>query len=406
MHFRRTLLPTLIVGLYFTFACVLHAQQKAPDSNVSAVPTPTPREDQEPVKVFTEEVRLPVTAKNENGKFDPSLTADDLIIFEDGVQQEIKSVTQMPASVLFLLATGGDMNPAIRVSTTREAALRLISTLRPGDNMAAIQFGARVEVIQAWTEDEKELTHALKTKLHSASGSRVAMAISAAAAFFNSQPFGNRHLVFITDGVEVPISRANYEEAMKILAAIGSAQSKVEWDDAVKRLVESQASVHVISYAEYGRLALKGKTKRFKGSNSPVGSVLASGIQTAGMDPTVPPNTNRGGFSDPVFGDGTNFDPAMRRLRKAYEKALKNSELRLISLADETGTRLVMPESAAEMISNAADVGRDIGSQYVVTYVPKRPLAEAKPGEYRKVQVASRQSGLTVRSRRGYIATH
>jgi hypothetical protein len=102
-------------------------------------------------------------------------------------------------------------------------------------------------------------------------------------------------------------------------------------------------------------------------------------------------------------GAGINFDPQMHRLRKAYEKAMKTSEQKLGTLAEETGALILKPESAEEMIDKGAEVARDIGSQYVITYVPKRPLAEAKPGEYRRVQVAPRRSGLAVRSRRGYI---
>jgi len=47
---------------------------------------------------------------------------------------------------------------------------------------------------------------------------------------------------------------------------------------------------------------------------------------------------------------------------------------------------------------------REIDSRYVVTYKPRRPLADAKPGEYRKLDVLARRQGLTVRSRRGYVA--
>jgi hypothetical protein len=55
------------------------------------------------------------------------------------------------------------------------------------------------------------------------------------------------------------------------------------------------------------------------------------------------------------------------------------------------------------MIDEGEEVAREIGSEYVVTYRPTRPLAEAKPGEYRNVEVASRRVGLRLRSRRGYI---
>jgi len=290
----------------------------------------------------------------------------------------------------------------MRVNTTRDTAERVVAALRAGDQIAVLQFSNRVEVLQAWTEDEKEIEHVLRTRFSSRSGARLAQAIGAAAAFFINQPLGNRHIVLITDGVEVPISRANYQEAMKALEASNDPESKTEWDAAVKRLLEAQATVHVITYGELGRLALNGKKGKYKGSNAPVGSVLSSGIQNAGIDPTMPPTG--GSRGDPAFGVGINFDPQMRRLRKAYEKALKSSEQRLSSLSDETGARILKPTTTKEMIDQGAEVARDIGAQYVVTYVPKRPLADAKPGEYRRVQVAPRRAGLTVRSRRGYIA--
>lgn len=402
MSFRSIVLCLATITLLFLATTVQHAQRGPAPKPLPAEPSPTPREEQESVRVFTEEVRIPVIAFDEYGKFDPTLTANDLIVFEDGVQQEVKSVQHTPASVLLLLATGGDMNPAMRVNTTRETAQMVVSTLKADDQIAVLQFSNRIEVLQAWTEDQKEAEHTLKTKLHGGSGARLAQAIGAASAFFINQPVGNRHIVLITDGVEIPISRATYEDAMKALAVYGGPQSKEEWNAVVKRLIEAQASVHVISYSEFGRLALNGKTGKYKGSNAPVGSVLSSGIQNAGIDPTMPPTGGRMG--DPAYGDGTNFDPQMKRLRKAYERALNDSDKRLSSLADETGARILKPVNSQEMVDRGAEVARDIGAQYVVTYVPKRPLSEAKPGEYRRVQVTPRRAGLTVRSRRGYIA--
>ena len=53
--------------------------------------------------------------------------------------------------------------------------------------------------------------------------------------------------------------------------------------------------------------------------------------------------------------------------------------------------------------AQAEEISRDIGSQYVITYRPTRPLASAKAGEYRQVEVASRRVGLYLRSRKGYV---
>jgi hypothetical protein len=55
------------------------------------------------------------------------------------------------------------------------------------------------------------------------------------------------------------------------------------------------------------------------------------------------------------------------------------------------------------MLAQAREAAGEIGSEYVITYRPKRPLANSKPGEYRRLEVAPRKQGLTLRSRRGYV---
>ena len=55
------------------------------------------------------------------------------------------------------------------------------------------------------------------------------------------------------------------------------------------------------------------------------------------------------------------------------------------------------------MVAQAGEVAREIGTQYVVTYRPKRPLTGAPAGEYRRVRVGARRIGLSLRARRGYV---
>lgn len=98
---------------------------------------------QEPVKVFVEEVRIPVTAKDSSGRFDPTVEVNDLLVREDGVAQPLKSVYRTPASVLLLLDTGEELNRAKNVRLTREVAAALISSLRPEDQIAVVQVNNR-----------------------------------------------------------------------------------------------------------------------------------------------------------------------------------------------------------------------------------------------------------------------
>jgi hypothetical protein len=93
----------------------------------------------------------------------------------------------------------------------------------------------------------------------------------------------------------------------------------------------------------------------------------------------------------------------MRRQRKAYEADIKKSQQILTAMAEETGGQIFLPKTSDEMIAQAREAAREVGAEYVVTYRPKRPLSSAAKGEYRKVEVASRRVGLSLRSRRGYV---
>jgi hypothetical protein len=56
------------------------------------------------------------------------------------------------------------------------------------------------------------------------------------------------------------------------------------------------------------------------------------------------------------------------------------------------------------MIADGVATARLIDSEYVLTYKPKVPVANAPEGEVRRLEVVSRRSGLTVVSRRHYLA--
>jgi hypothetical protein len=109
------------------------------------------------------------------------------------------------------------------------------------------------------------------------------------------------------------------------------------------------------------------------------------------------------GINPPDVNTGITFDPALRRRRKEAEREMERGEIRLKTLTEETGGRLRQPDSEEGMSIEAANVAREIDSQYVVTYSPKRPLRRAPATEYRRIHVGARRQGLTLRARRGYI---
>jgi VWFA-related protein len=373
---QRTLL-ILLTLLLLADGSVSAQQQK---QNPSPSPSPTPV-SQEPdrVRVFTEEVRLPIEAVDSYGHYDPTLEPDDVLVLEDGVAQQVRSIRHLPANVLFVLDTGGELSGlgGLSKSTglTRQVAMDLVRKLQEGASMAVLQSNNSVELLQSWTKDKQVVLKTLKTKVSSGKRSRFSEALAMAAQQLKDLPEGARHVVIVTDGVDSP-------------------GGKIDRAEAVRRLIAARATVHIISYTELVRQKSDNKTTAVSAGQRPTSSDPIS--QT---DPTLPPGTTR----SPSFGVSIRFDPAMRRQRKAYEADVKKSQQVLTDVADETGGKILLPISNDQMIAQAGEVARAIGSEYVVTYRPKRPLADASPGEYRHVQVSSRRVGLNLHSRRGYV---
>ncbi len=373
---RRQLNPILLLIILLGTIPSVGAQQNPP----RPTPTGTPEiEGQERVKVFTEEVRLPVVALDQYGHYDPTLEADDILVLENGVPQQIKSVRHVPANVLLVLDTGGELSGlgggSKRTSLTRDVAIALMNQLGDGTSVAVIQFSNSADLIQPWTKDKQMALRAVKTKLSSGKRARFSEAVVAAAHQVEDRPEGSRHVVFITDGVDTPGGKTDRAEA-------------------IKRLIAARASVHIISYTELVRQKKEGRPSAISGGPRPP----ASDPITA-TDPTLPPGTTR----SPSFSLRIRFDPEMRRQRKAYESDLKKSQQVLTTVAEETGGQIFLPKSTQQMIAQAGDTARDIGAEYVVTYRPKRPLADSKQGEYRRIELAARRVGLSLRSRRGYV---
>jgi VWFA-related protein len=343
------------------------------------LPSPAPSEDDR-VTVFTEEVRLPVVAVDQFGHYDPTVVPDDILVLEDGIAQQIKSVRRIPANVILVLDTGGELSGlggiSKRTTLTRDVAIELLSRLREDVWVEVMQFSNSVDLLQTWTRDRAATVKVLKTKVSSGKRSRFAEAVAAAAQQLKDRPEGSRHVVFITDGVDTP-------------------GGKIDRGQAIKQLASARATVHIISYTEFVRQQQPKKT----GADA-IRQVPTSHDPITSNDPTLAPGASR---SPAYVVHSITFDPAMRRQRKGYEEAVKTSQQILTDIAQETGGQIYLPKSSDEMFAQARDAAREVGAEYVVTYRPKRPLSSAERGEYRRIDVASRRVGLSLRSRQGYV---
>ena len=361
--------------LLLAFSLQNFAQEPRP------LPTPPPRairsDEQEPIRTVTEEVQITVTALDNHGRLDPSLEVVDISVLENGVAQEIRSARRVPAHVLVLLDTGGELNSAKRVRQTRDIARKLVSALNAEDEICIMQFNSKIETLQNWTKDRNAIEQVLNTKLMSGKRARFFDAVMAAADQMQSRPQGNRHVVMITDGVQ-------------------SSSEAIDRKSAIEKLRAANAVVHVISYTSVSgqTMAQQRRLKR----NRDKSLVPQDALNSVGGAPGSV--ARRAAQPGGVIFD---MDPARRRRIKAYEEAMRASEKQLGKLSEESGGRIWLPETFDEMVDNGSDAARLIDSQFVVTYKPKRPLAEATEGEIRRIEVVSRRVGLHVTSRRLYV---
>lgn len=338
---------------------------------------PTPVGDNDTVKIVTEEVRIPLFVSDRDGRREHFLEPSEVMVFEDDVMQEVRSVQRFPAYVALLLDTNGVMNPAMRTSSTRDIALALLKQLPTDDYVSVIQSGRKVEIVQHWTTEAAQTEHALKTKLIGGSTAYFSDAMMLAATLFADTPSGNRHLVIVTDGAETPGSKTRYA-------------------DVVQKLNETGATVHIISYAALGTEEL---IQRINGQKILTGARPNAGTIARQADPTMPgiPSNQKGGTT-------IDLDRELRKRRRAYIADMQRGSKKLATLAQDTGGEIIELEEKTPFTAAGQSVARDIGTQYVITYRPLRPLSTARPGEFRRLNVALRRPEVTVRTRRGYVA--
>ena len=377
MPLRRLILLALIcVGV----GDCLAQQAPAPASTPPPV-QPTQSSQQESVKVFTEEVVLPVKVTDLRGRFDPTVDKDELLILEDGVPQQIMSARQVPADVLLLISTAGDLNPAMKANISKEVAAHFVSRLKAGDRIALVQYGRDVQTIQNWTGDLNAAAHAIQTKLSSNSGANLAEALAEAVERFAETKAGNRHLVLITDGVDV--SPDELSEGEKRL------------EPEIKVLLAQSVTVHIVSYAGMGRKAMW--------KSQPLFEVTGQKRKTAAdvaLEIFKPIGSE---WEKPRIRLYVDTDFQMRFRRMEYLKAMKEGERWLRQFAFETGGTIFVPPSVAGMLVNVEEIAGNVDSQYVITYKPKRSFASGVEGEYRRIEIAARRVGLVVSARRGYV---
>ncbi|MEO6390739.1 MAG: VWA domain-containing protein [Pyrinomonadaceae bacterium] len=317
----------------------------------SGRPTPTPPDrtgsidDGDTIKVRTDEVMIPVTVRNSEGKRVEGLTPADFMIFDNGKRQEIAGFNRerTPVQVILLLDASGSVFE--HMEFIRESAIKFVAALRPEDSVSVMQFADDVQLLQDWTSagNSSVISKALNKRYRPGLSTSFYDGVYLAAKEQMAKVSGRKIIILLTDGIDMP----KVKHANRV--------------DAVKALRYSEAALYVISLT----------------------GILRNNYQNATGN-TKTKQVMRG------------YDP---RQVKQDQQTINDAEDSLSEMATISGGYMFLPLLEEDLKESLQAISEELRSQYIITY---RPTSAPRSGEWRDIKVLVGSGGLEVQARDGY----
>ncbi len=175
-------------------------------------------DDDEIISIDSSIVVVNAAITDVSGKAVGGLKQKYFHVFEDGVEQEIKSfqAEETPFAAVILLDTSGSM--AARVSLARSAAIQFLNGLRFDDFVSIYNFDSKVLMVQDFSNsrDIREQVFDLK-----ADGMTVLNdAVYKASEILSKRPEKRRALIVLSDGADTMSGRSS-EKALQAASQAG-----------------------------------------------------------------------------------------------------------------------------------------------------------------------------------------
>jgi len=307
-------------------------------------------------------VNVTTTVTDEDGRFVSGLRREDFTVYEDGKLQDVShfSNDRVPVSLGIVLDTSGSMSPE-KMSAARSAIDRLIyDLLDKDDELFLVDFSTRVRLRQDWTTDRNLISRAVR-ETNATGGTAIYDAVSTAIPTAQAGTHVKKALLLISDGNDTNSA-----------TSVGSLRQQIR---------ESE----VLVYA----LGIDGSGRRVDVARPPVQIPLPlpfpfpGGRRPRGGFPPIGGGSGGGGGGWPgAPGDRVNAD-ALRQI------------------TDDTGGRTEIVHGSEGLGPATARIADELSKQYYLGYSSNTE----RDGQWHSIRVNVRDRRLTVRARRGYVAS-
>ena len=306
-------------------------------------------------------VNVTATVTDEDGRFVPGLRREDFTVYEDGKLQDVShfSNDRVPVSLGLLLDTSGSMS-AEKMAAARSAIDRLIyDLLGKDDELFLVEFATNARILQGWTTDRRLISRGVR-EVSAAGGTAIYDAVATAIPTAQAGTHRKKALLVISDGNDTNSS-----------TPVGVLRQQIRESD-------------VLVYA----LGIDGSGRRSSGT------VIRPPTPIPFPVPLPFPGGRRPDSGRPPIGGGggANFP-------SAPGDRVKADALRQIT--DDTGGRTEIVRGSEGLGPATARIADELSKQYYLGYSSNTE----RDGKWHSIRVAVRDRRLTVRARRGYIAS-
>jgi Ca-activated chloride channel family protein len=291
-----------------------------------------------------------------SGRFVSGLRKEDFTVFEDGEQQEVTqfSSDRVPVSLGLVLDTSGSMTPD-KMSAARSAIDRFVhDLLGVEDELFFLEFANRPHLLQEWTTDRRAISSAV-ARVRPAGGTAMYDAVADAVPMASIGKHPKKAILVISDGNDTN-SRIAVGELRQIIR-------------------ESEVLVYALG-------------------------VDGTAVLTR-RQPRIMPPLPRPPFPIPGRVPQRPFPPIVVGRRATVQRGERVDAEALRRMTDDSGGRTEIVRGFGDLGAATARIADELSKQYYLGYASPGK----RDGRWHEIRVEAKGRGLTVRARRGYVAS-